>query len=144
MPGEICILVYNLRENAVITVQSMRGFSIFVRFKEKQEYSGLPLEELHRLGLEADRRDMGLWRFFFHYNAHTASKRKGALIQAVEAIEKDLAKKRLDPEANSAALPAAPAAEIPAEQEENVSVPAPDVSSEPSSLSWESDNAGQS
>ena len=90
-PGEILVLVYNTKEDAAITVQSMRGYSIFVRFREKPEYSGLSLEELHRRALEADRRDLFVWRFFFPYKKHKITKRKGALIQAVEAIEKHCA-----------------------------------------------------
>jgi glucitol operon activator protein len=90
VPGEILILVYNPHDNSVITVQSMRGFSIFVRFEEKLEYAGLSLEELRLKGLEEDRRDLRLWRFFFHYKTGVPSKRKGSLIQAVEAVEKHL------------------------------------------------------
>ena len=96
MPGEICILVYNQRENRVIAVESMRGYSIFMCFREKPEYVGLSLEELRLIGLKKDRKDMGLWRIFFRYNPQKPSKRKGALIQAVEAIEKYLAKKQTD------------------------------------------------
>jgi glucitol operon activator protein len=168
-PGEICILVYNLKENTVITVQSMRGFSVFARFKEKQEYSGLSLQELHRLGMEADRKDMGLWRILFRYEAGTNSKRKGALIQAVEAIEKDMAKKRLDPEENlhslTLARQSAPAVNAaPSLPSPVTSVPATETMPVPenstnlntntatlsdaiaklSSLSWRNENAGKS
>ena len=90
-PGEILVLVYNPREDAVITVQSMRGYSIFVRFKEKLECSGLSLEELRRLGLEADRRDLKLFRVIFRYKPQKPSKKKGALIQAVEAVTRKMA-----------------------------------------------------
>ncbi|MCL1812776.1 MAG: transcriptional regulator GutM [Treponema sp.] len=90
-PGEILILVYDTRANAAITVQSMRGYSIFVRFKEKLDYSGLSLEELRRLGMEADRRDLGLWRLFFRFKPQKLSRQKGALIQAVEAVTKKMA-----------------------------------------------------
>ena len=89
-PGEILILVYNSKEDAAISVQSMRGYSVFVRFKEKPDYTGLSLEELRRRGLEEDRRDLKLWRIIFDYNPEKNSKRKGALIQAVEGIEKYL------------------------------------------------------
>jgi glucitol operon activator protein len=159
VPGEICILVYNQKDNTVITVQSMRGFSIFVKFKEKEEYAGLSLEDLHRLGLEADRKDMGLWRKLFRYQANENSKRKGALIQAVEAIEKDLAKKRLNPVPaptpttthsayfSPAPVTPAPAAETVAAdlvQDVKLLPPAPDISNQPTSLSWGNDNAGKS
>ena len=97
MPGEICILVYNQREDRVITVESMRGYSIFVHFTEKPEYAGLSLKELRLIGLKKDRKDMGLWRIIFPYNPQKPSKRKGALIQAIEAVEKHLAKKQVIP-----------------------------------------------
>ena len=90
MAGEILVLVYNLEENSVITVQSMRGYSIFARFKEKPEYAGLSLEELHQQGLREDLRELRLWRIIFPYKPRTLTKRKGALIQAVEAVENHL------------------------------------------------------
>ena len=68
----------------------MRGFSVFARFREKPELSGLSLEELRRHSRDADQRDMRIWRIFFPYKPQPASKRKGALIQAVEAVEKHL------------------------------------------------------
>ena len=93
LPGEIVVFVYNPREDAAITVQSMRGFSIFARFKEVLDCAGLSLEELRNRGLEADRHDLRLWRLFFRYKPDKGSKRKGALIQAVEAVEKYAAEK---------------------------------------------------
>ena len=133
-PGEILILVYNPREDAVITVQSMRGYSIFVRFKEKLECSGLSLEELRRLGLDADRRDLKLWRVFFRYKPQKPSKQKGALIQAVEAVTRKLA---------------AGVSEVPAIQEFLATVSPAHTFSEPSAETWhgrvshiERDNAG--
>ena len=120
-PGEILILVYNPREDAAITVQSMRGFSIFVRFEEVLDCAGLSLEELRRRGLEADRRDMGLWRIFFRYKPQKLSKQKGALIQAVEAV----AKKK-----------AAEVSDVPMIQQFLASIPS-------SNIIPERDNAGQ-
>ena len=96
MPGEIIILVYDTKANAAITVQSMRGYSIFVRFKEKLDYSGLSLEELRRLGLEADHRDLRMWRIFFRFKPQKLSRQKGALIQAVEAVTKKIASEASD------------------------------------------------
>ena len=97
-PGEILILVYNSKENAAITVQSMRGYSIFARFRERQDCMGLSLEELRLRGLEEDRRDLRLLRILFKYKPEKKSKRKGALIQAVEAVEKYMAKKSAEVE----------------------------------------------
>jgi hypothetical protein len=74
----------------------LRGFSIFVRFKEKPDCTGLSLKKLRSRGLEEDRRDLKLWRFIFEYDPEKKTKRKGALIQAVEAVEKHLKAKSAD------------------------------------------------
>jgi len=66
--GELLILVYNSGQNKVVTVQNLRGFTIFARFVEIPAYAGLSLEELR---------------------AHGTSKRC-ALIQAIDAVEKHL------------------------------------------------------
>jgi len=66
--GELLILVYNSRQNKVVTVQNLRGFTIFARFVEIPAFSGLSLEELR---------------------SHGTSKRC-ALIQAIDAVEKHL------------------------------------------------------
>jgi glucitol operon activator protein len=95
-PGEILILVYDPNQDAAITVQSLRGFSIFVRFKEKPDCTGLSLKKLRSRGIEEDRRDLKLWRFIFEYDPEKNSKRKGALIQAVEAVEKHLKTRSAD------------------------------------------------
>jgi DNA-binding transcriptional regulator of glucitol operon len=68
--GELLVLVYNFRENKVITVQSLRGYSIFARFVELPDFIGLSLEELRRRADKAGRRSV--------------------LIQAVEAVEKHI------------------------------------------------------
>ena len=88
--GEILVLVYNLKENKALSVQSLKGYSIFARFRERTELSGLSLDELRQKGLKADRRDMHLWRIFFRYKQEKPTKQKGALIQAVEGIEQYL------------------------------------------------------
>jgi len=116
-PGEIIILVYDTRANAAITVQSMRGYSIFVRFKEKSDCLGLSLEELRRLGLEADRHDLGLWRIFFRYKPQKLSKQKGALIQAVEAVAKKMASEVSDVPAIQQFLAAMPSSNIISERD---------------------------
>jgi DNA-binding transcriptional regulator of glucitol operon len=68
--GELLVLVYNFREDKVITVQSLKGYSIFARFAELPDFTGLSLEELRRRTAGAGRRR--------------------ALVQAVEAVEKHL------------------------------------------------------
>jgi len=68
--GELVVLVYNFREDKVLTVRSLRGYSIFARFAELQDFTGISLEELRRRSAGAGK--------------------KSALIQAVEAVEKHL------------------------------------------------------
>ena len=91
-PGELLILVYNRQEDRVVTVQSMRGITIFARFREIEEYIGLPLEELRRIGIEKDAKEMKRYRKKHPYNPAVPSKKKGALIQAVENVERYLRK----------------------------------------------------
>jgi len=68
--GELLVLVYNFREDKVITVQSLRGYSIFARFVELPDFTGISLEELHRRAARAGR--------------------KKVLIQALDAVKKHL------------------------------------------------------
>jgi DNA-binding transcriptional regulator of glucitol operon len=68
--GELLVLVYNSHEDKVITVQSMRGYSIFARFSEIPVFTGLSLEELR---LKA-----------------AGKGKKSVLNQAVKAVEKHL------------------------------------------------------
>ena len=89
-PGEILIVVYNLSENKTLNVLSLKGYSIFARFREKPDLTGLSLDELRQRGLKADRKDMHIWRIFFRYKQEKPTKKKGALIQAVEGIEQYL------------------------------------------------------
>jgi glucitol operon activator protein len=87
-PGELLILVYNTREDRTISVQSMRGYTVFACFSELKEYAGLSLEELRRIGVERDAKEMK-WRRKRHpYDPDEMSKKKGALIQAVEAVDR--------------------------------------------------------
>jgi glucitol operon activator protein len=89
-PGELLILVYNSREDRVVSVQSMRGYTIFARFEEVREYTGLSLEELRCIGIERDAREMK-WRRRRHpYDPAELTKKNGALIQAVEAVDRYL------------------------------------------------------
>jgi len=86
-PGELLILVYNRHEDRALSVQSMRGFTIFAAFREVKEYAGLSLQELRRRGIEQDAIDMKWYRKRHPYDPAVLSKKKGALIQAVEAVE---------------------------------------------------------
>ncbi|MDR0585669.1 MAG: transcriptional regulator GutM [Treponema sp.] len=86
-PGEIIILVYDRDEDRVVTVQSMRGYTVFAHFIEVPEYSGLGLDEIRKIGIEKDAVEMKWYRKRHPYDPAVLSKKKGALIQAVEAID---------------------------------------------------------
>ena len=89
-PGEILILVYNRNDGRAVSVQSMKGYTIFARFQEIKDYTGLPLDELRRIGIEKDSKEMKLYRKKHPYDPSILTKKKGALIQAVEAVDRYL------------------------------------------------------
>jgi glucitol operon activator protein len=138
MPGEICIVAYSPGEDKVLCVESMRGYSIFVRFKEKSELAGLGLEELRAAALKADARDLGLWRIIFRYKAQKVTKRKGALLQAVEGVEKRVEKKPVGvlPTAYIGAAYGDPVVETPAQYPSVPHPSAPRPVAELADVSW--------
>jgi glucitol operon activator protein len=87
-PGEILILVYSRAEDKVVSVQSMKGYTIFAAFREVKDYGGLSLDELRAAGLEADAKEFRGYRKKHPYNPTELTKKKGALIQAVEAVDR--------------------------------------------------------
>jgi glucitol operon activator protein len=89
-PGEILILVFNRNEDRVVSVQSMKGYTTFASFRELKEYSGLSLEEVRRIGVEKDAKDLKRYREKHPYDPAELTKKKGALIQAVEAVDRYL------------------------------------------------------
>jgi glucitol operon activator protein len=137
-PGELLILVYNSREDKTVSVQSMRGYTVFARFTELTEYSGLSLDELRRRGIEKDAEELKLFRLLRRYNPKVRSKRKGALIQAVEAVDRYLANdaEAVKKAAEKIPVIAAAAAEAAASFTAPESGP-PGVSLEIESILWE-------
>jgi DNA-binding transcriptional regulator of glucitol operon len=89
-PGEILVVVYNPREDRTITVQSMRGRTIFARFRELPEYRDLSMEGLRTAGRKQDMADLPWRRRWIPYKPDQPGGKKGALIQAVEAVERYL------------------------------------------------------
>lgn len=85
--GEILILSYDRQTGRVVQCKSMRGYTIFARFKDIPEYIGLSLAEIRQIGVELDAVQMKRYRKKHPYDPSALSKKKGALIQAVEAIE---------------------------------------------------------
>jgi glucitol operon activator protein len=86
-PGEIIILVYNQHEDRVVTVQSMRGYTVFAHFVDVPGLSDLTLDAIRKIGIERDLVEMKFYRKKHPYDPKFLSKKKGALIQAVEAID---------------------------------------------------------
>ena len=91
-PGELLILVYNRYEDRAVTVQSMKGFTIFANFREIKEYAGRSLDGLRQIGIEKDAQEMKWHRKKHPYDPSVLSKKKGALIQAVEAVDRYIKK----------------------------------------------------
>ena len=89
-PGELLILVYDRLQNRAVCVQSMRGYTVFAGFREIKDYAGLSLEELRSIGIEKDAQEMKRYRKKHPYDPLILSKKKGALIQAVEAVDRHL------------------------------------------------------
>jgi hypothetical protein len=70
---------------------ALRGFTVFARFEEKTGYAGLSLAKLREAGITEDARIFKPLRVLFRYKPEKVSKWKGALIQAVEAVDRYLA-----------------------------------------------------
>lgn len=94
--GELLILAYDRQQDKVSACKSMRGRTIFAAFRERPELTGLSLREVRELGIEHDLQDMGRYRRRHPYNPEVLSKKKGALIQAVEAIDLRLKREAAD------------------------------------------------
>ncbi|MDR1388411.1 MAG: transcriptional regulator GutM [Treponema sp.] len=99
-PGELLILVYDRKQDRVVTVQSMSGYTVFARFVELSQYTGLCLDEIRKRGIERDAVEMRSYRKRHPYNPAVLSKKKGALIQAVEAIDLRLRREAEEEEDN--------------------------------------------
>ncbi|MGI6109597.1 MAG: transcriptional regulator GutM [Eubacteriaceae bacterium] len=89
--GQILILSYSKSKNKIVDARRMAGLTIFARFKEAPELIGLTLDEIRSLGLEEDSRLYKHRRKKHPYDPKEVTKKKGAVIQAVEAIDSRLA-----------------------------------------------------
>ena len=86
-PGEILILSYNRHSDKVVACKSMRGYSALARFEDRTAYIGMTLAEARETGVARDAKELKGYRKKHPYDPKVLSKKKGALIQAVEAIE---------------------------------------------------------
>lgn len=85
--GEILILSYDRKMDQVVACKSMKGYTIFAQFKDIPGCVGLTLDQIRKIGIELDAKELRRYRKRHPYNAMVLSKKKGALIQAVEALD---------------------------------------------------------
>lgn len=89
--GQILIVSYNQKKDVVVACQRMRGLTIFAGFKPVDSLVGKSLGELKDIAVAEDAREFKHRRKKHPYDKNEMTKKKGALIQAVEAIEKRMA-----------------------------------------------------
>ena len=85
--GEILILSYDRSADRVVDCMSMKGYTIFAKFEKRSSYTGMTLDQVRELGVALDAKEFRFYRKRHPYNPKVLSKKKGALIQAVEAID---------------------------------------------------------
>ncbi|NLN98101.1 MAG: transcriptional regulator [Eubacteriaceae bacterium] len=90
-PGQIVIISYKAGEDRVVAFRRMRGMTIFAGFKTDDKMIGLNLDTLRQKALQEDAREFARRRKKHPYNPKDITKKKGAMIQAVEAIDNRLA-----------------------------------------------------
>lgn len=86
--GQIILLKYNQDLDRVIDCRIMEGLTVLARFKRIDDYNGLTLAEIRNIALDLDQKAFKRRRKRHPYNAKEITKKKHALIQAVEAIER--------------------------------------------------------
>lgn len=90
-PGEIVVLSYNRVQQRVYGCRRMRGITVFERFRNVKEYEGLSLEEIREIAIKQDAKINKRLRKKLPYDSSVLDKKKAALIQAVEAIDRRIA-----------------------------------------------------
>lgn len=90
--GEIIILSYDRQSKTIYKCRQLKGRTIFQKFKDVKEYENMPLENIRKIGIIQDSHINKKLRKKEAYCPEKLDKRKGALIQAVEAIDNRLAR----------------------------------------------------
>lgn len=87
--GQIILLSYNRHEDKVVACKVMRGITIFAKFKDKDKGKliGQSLSVVKNQALAEDLKEFKNRRKKHPYDPEEYTKKKGALIQAIEAIE---------------------------------------------------------
>lgn len=92
--GAIVVLAWDRKTNRVMACKRLQGIAMWKRFEDVEDYNGMTLNEVRKAGIDEDFAINSRLREKEPYSPLTADKRrkKGALIQAVEAIDRRLAK----------------------------------------------------
>ncbi|MEG1431992.1 MULTISPECIES: transcriptional regulator GutM [Eubacterium] len=92
--GAIVILAWSPATDRVVECRRLKGIAFWNTFKTVTDYDGMTLDDVRRQGIEEDRAVNKRLREKEPYSPKLADKhrKKGALIQAVEAIDMRLAK----------------------------------------------------
>lgn len=93
--GAIVILAWDEKNDRIMACKKLEGIAIWKRFETIDAYNGMTLNEVRRRGIEEDYLLNRRARDKEPYSPLIKDKRrkKGALIQAVEALDNHLAKK---------------------------------------------------
>lgn len=92
--GQIILISYDTKADRVTQARRMKGITIFAGFTPLDDYVGLTLKEIRAIGIEQDAKEFKQRRKKHPYDPQELIKKKGALIQAVEAIDRRLADNR--------------------------------------------------
>lgn len=85
--GQLLILSYNRFTGKIVACEILEGITIFAQFGEVTTYNDLSLSEIKEIALELDLVEFKKYRKKHPYDENELTKKKGALIQAVENIE---------------------------------------------------------
>lgn len=86
-PGEIILLKYDRKLDKVINCRVMKGRTVLARFKSVDDYNDMSLEEIRKVALELDQKVFKRRRKKHPYDPEELTKKKHALIQAIENID---------------------------------------------------------
>lgn len=88
--GEIIILSYDKSTGKINACKRLHGIFVFEKFRDIPHLVGLSLDEVRKIGIARDAILNRRYRKKHPYDFHEPSKKKAALIQAVEAIARRL------------------------------------------------------
>lgn len=90
--GAIVILAWDRAKDRIVTCRKLEGIAMWKRFETVDDYNGMTLEAVRRRGIEEDYAINRRAREKEPYSPSMKDKRrkKGALIQAVEALDRYL------------------------------------------------------